>query len=119
VVEILYSGLSGQYWTSIPPRWANKGNCLPLVSSIDPEIGLVDRYDCVPGIELTHSDKTQIGQIPLAISIAPRQLPQLADVLEKIERHTSRVFQLNIVPPLLSTLFACADLHRCKNSFIK
>ena len=64
-----------QYW-----------NRFSLVSSVDSEIGRIDRNNRVPRVQFAHSNQTQIGKIRLAISIAPGKFLQLGKVPGAIER---------------------------------
>src|SRR5271167_3190399 len=63
--------------TSVVPGRAKNRDRLPLVPPVDAEITLVHRNHSMPGIHLAHPNHTQIGQVRLAVGVAPRQFSQL------------------------------------------
>ena len=72
---------------SVPAGRADKGNYLPFVPAIDAKITFVNGDNRVMGIKLTHSNETEVGQIGLAIRVAPSQFPQLQEVSGEVKSY--------------------------------
>lgn len=66
-------------------RGTNQWDCLALVAPVDSKIGLVRRDHAVPGMQLTHADETEIGQIGLPVGVPRGQSRQLTTVLLEVE----------------------------------
>src|SRR5271167_844416 len=74
--------------SSILPRRAEDGNGLPFVPAVDSEVTLIHREDGVPWIKLAHANKTEIGEVRLALPVAFRKFRELLDIPIAVERES-------------------------------
>src|ERR1700690_3289728 len=70
-------------------RRAKQRNRFPFVATVDAKIGLVDRQDNVPGIELAHANEAESGQVRMAVGISDRQFVKLFLMARAIERNSN------------------------------
>jgi hypothetical protein len=73
------------------PGWAQQRQCLPLISTIDPEIAFIDGDDDVLRIQFAHSHQTQIRKIGLAVRIPLCKIYQSWKVISDVELRTQEV----------------------------
>jgi len=68
-----------------PVGWTQQRQHIPLISTINSEVALVDGNNDVLWVHFAHSHDTQIRQIGFAVGIPPGKINQSRKVISKVK----------------------------------